>query len=66
MEEKVENAKSKTEQANIMGINIPEDDYWGDYSSRICGGVGGATVGNSTKEKVAVFQEKKFDSKVHQ
>ena len=65
MEEKVENAKSKTEQAKIMGVKVPENDYWGNYSSKICGGVGGATVDNSTKEDVGTFQEKKFDSKVN-
>ena len=32
MEGKIENAKNKTEQAKIMGVKIPEDDYWGDYS----------------------------------
>ena len=32
-----------------MGVKIPENDYWGDYSSKICGGVGGAENGNSTK-----------------
>ena len=65
MEEKIENAKSKTEQAKIMGIKIPENDYWGDYSSKACGGVGGATVSNSIKDDVAIFEEKKFDSKVN-
>lgn len=51
MEEKIEKAKSKTEQAKIMGIKIPDNDYWGDYSSKACGGVGGATGSNSIKDK---------------
>ncbi len=51
MEEKVEDAKTKTEQAKIIGIKIPENDYWGNYSSRTCGGVGGATESNSVKDK---------------
>ena len=58
MEKKIETAKSKTEQAEIMGIKIPEDDYWGDYSSRTCGGVGGATVANSTKDDASSFEKK--------
>lgn len=49
MNEKLENAKNKTEQAAIMGVKIPNNDYWGDYSSKICGGVGGAKSGNYTK-----------------
>ena len=58
MEEKIENAKSKAKQAEIMGIKIPKDNYWGDYSSRTCGGVGGATVGNSTKDDASSFEKK--------
>jgi hypothetical protein len=49
MSEKIDNAKNKTEQAAIMGVKIPDNDYWGDYSSKICGGVGGAINGNSKK-----------------
>ena len=54
MNEKLDNAKlgsakNKTEQAGIMGVKIPGNDYWGDYSSKICGGVGGAKNGNSAE-----------------
>jgi len=58
MEEKLENAKSKAEQALIMGVKIPEDGYWGDYSSKTCGGVGGAESGNFTKDAVASFEQR--------
>ena len=52
MNEKVNNAKNKTEQAKIMGVKIPKNDYWGDFSSKICGSVGGAAGDNATKEDV--------------
>ncbi|MBZ9633854.1 small, acid-soluble spore protein, alpha/beta type [Clostridium sp. FP1] len=49
MNEKINNAKNKTQQAQLMGVKIPEDDYWGDYSSKTCGSIGGATSNNSIK-----------------
>lgn len=58
MDEKINNAENKTEQAKILGIKIPEDDYWGDYSSKVCGSVGGAIGGNFTKNAVASFEQK--------
>ncbi|HEY8805004.1 MAG TPA: small, acid-soluble spore protein, alpha/beta type [Clostridium sp.] len=57
MGEKINNAKNKTEQAKIMGIKIPEDGYWGDYSSRTCGGVGGGKSDNFTKDTVVDFEQ---------
>ncbi len=50
MDKKIENAKSKTDQAKILGVKIPEDEYWGNYSSKICGSVGGAISDKSTKK----------------
>lgn len=58
MDEKINNAKDKTEQAKLMGIKLPEDNYWGDYSSRTCGSVGGAIGGNFTKNAVISFEQK--------
>ncbi|MBZ9686123.1 alpha/beta-type small acid-soluble spore protein [Clostridium estertheticum] len=58
MDEKIEYAKSKTDQAKMLGVKIPEDGYWGDYSSKICGSVGGAMSDNSTKGDVATSNEK--------
>ena len=65
MKEKIENAKSTTEQAKLMWIKIPEDDYWSYYSSRTFGGVGGTTVSNSTKDDVAIWEEKRFNTRVN-
>jgi hypothetical protein len=58
MDERVNNMKSKTEQAIAMGIEIPKDGYWGDRSSRECGMVGGAIGGNFTKDAVTEFERK--------
>ncbi len=58
MDEKIANAKTKTEQAELMGIELPEDDYWGEVSSKVCGMVGGAKGGNFTKEAVESFEKK--------
>lgn len=58
MDEKVNKADSKTEQAMQMGINIPEDGYWGNVSSKVCGMVGGAQGGNFTREAVKAFEKK--------
>lgn len=34
----------KYETANELGIQVPQDDYWGTLSSRDCGAVGGNMV----------------------
>lgn len=34
----------KYEVARELGINIPEDNYWGDIPSAQCGAVGGHMV----------------------
>lgn len=57
MLEKIENAKDKTEQARLIGVKIPEDDYWGDYTSKTCGSVGGATSGNLTKDSTSSLEQ---------
>ncbi len=36
--------KFKTEMAKEVGIEAPADGYWGNYSSRDCGSVGGHMV----------------------
>ncbi|MGH4123251.1 MAG: small, acid-soluble spore protein, alpha/beta type [Clostridium sp.] len=58
MDDKIDKAKSKTDQAKIMGVKIPEDGYWGDYTSKTCGSVGGATSGNFTKDAGTTSNEK--------
>ena len=65
MKEKIESAKNRTEQAKLMWIRIPEDDYWSYYSSRTSDGVGGITMSNSIKDDDAILEEKKFYSKVN-
>lgn len=39
-------------QAVKNGIDIPEDGYWGDIPSNICGKYGGAEAGNLNIDKV--------------
>jgi small acid-soluble spore protein A (major alpha-type SASP) len=34
----------KYEVARNIGINVPDDDYWGDIPARQCGAVGGQMV----------------------
>ena len=58
MNEEVHNAKTKTKQAKIMGIKIPENYYWGDSNSKICGSVGGAKGDNDTKQAITNSNEK--------
>jgi hypothetical protein len=43
----------KWEVASELGINIPNQDYWGDVSSKDCGSVGG----NMVKKMVKSYQE---------
>lgn len=58
MDEKINNMKTKTEQAIAMGIQIPQDGYWGYRTSRECGMVGGAVGGNFTREAIRNFENK--------
>ena len=46
MDEKINNTKNKTEQAEMMEIKMPEHRYWGDYD------------GNLTKDAIASFEQK--------
>ena len=55
MDEKINNAKSKTKQAELMGVKIPKDSDWNKYSSKICGSVGGAET--FTKDAVKYGEE---------
>ena len=34
----------KYEVANEIGVKVPEDNYWGNMTSRECGSVGGYMV----------------------
>jgi hypothetical protein len=58
MDEKINKLNNKTEQAMAMGIEIPNDGYWGNKSSRECGMVGGTAGGNFTKEAVEEFEKR--------
>lgn len=37
-------AQFKYEIADEIGVNVPEDGYWGERTSRECGSVGGYMV----------------------
>ena len=52
MVEKIEKAKTKTQQAELMGIKTPKDGDWSNYSSKVCGSVGGATGDTLTKDTI--------------
>ena len=54
----MENAKSKEELAEEIGFKIPEDGYWGNVPSRLCGLVGGALGGEAVKTAVEDFENK--------
>jgi len=51
-------ARSKEELANEIGFKIPEDGYWGNVPSRLCGLVGGALGGEAVKTAVEDFEKK--------
>ena len=50
MDEKINNVKNITEQAELTGINTPNDGDLGNYSSKACG--------NFTKDAVSSFEWK--------
>ncbi|MBU3075200.1 small, acid-soluble spore protein, alpha/beta type [Clostridium estertheticum] len=52
MDEIINRAKNKTQQARLMGIKTPEDGDWSNYSSKTCGSVGGALGDTFNKEAV--------------
>ncbi|MBU3181412.1 small, acid-soluble spore protein, alpha/beta type [Clostridium psychrophilum] len=56
MDEKINNVKSRTEQANLMGIKTSKDIDWGNYSSKTCGSVGGATKESPTKDESSILK----------
>lgn len=58
MDEKVEKLKTKTEQAKLMGIKTPKDGDWSNYSSKICGSVGGASGEAFNNDTVSSFESK--------
>lgn len=50
--------KTRTEEAIEMGVKIPEDGYWGNVPSKICGAVGGAIGGEMMKRMVEAYEKK--------
>ena len=51
-----EKPNTRYEEAIEMGVKIPEDGYWGDVPSRICGAVGGAIGGNEVRNAVEAYE----------
>ncbi|MBW9153023.1 small, acid-soluble spore protein, alpha/beta type [Clostridium estertheticum] len=62
MDEIINRAKNKTQQARLIGIKTPEDGDWSNYSSKNCGSVGGALGDTFNKEAVS-DNESKSDKK---
>lgn len=58
MKEIINELNTKSEQAKELGINLPDDGYWGNTSSKVCGMIGGAEGGNFTKNAVQAFEER--------
>ncbi|MBE6066731.1 alpha/beta-type small acid-soluble spore protein [Clostridium sp. BSD9I1] len=63
MDETLNQLHNKTDQAIVMGIEIPKDGYWGNKTSKECGMVGGATGGNFTKNAVESFEKNLVEKK---
>lgn len=63
MDEKINKLNSKSEQAKELGIQKPKDGDWSNVSSKVCGMVGGAEIGNFTKNAVQTFEENLVDKK---
>jgi hypothetical protein len=55
---KMSRTSSKSELAKELGIKVPEDGYWGNMSSRVCGLVGGAVGGNLVKDAIRSYEVK--------
>lgn len=51
-----ETAKTKTELAQELGIQVPKDDYWGNMTTKTCGTVGGAIGGNKVRAAIESFE----------
>ncbi|MCM0648338.1 alpha/beta-type small acid-soluble spore protein [Clostridium swellfunianum] len=51
----------RLEEAIKDGVKIPEDGYWGNVPSKICGAYGGAIGGNMVKEAIESFENKLTD-----
>ncbi|MCB2359147.1 small, acid-soluble spore protein, alpha/beta type [Clostridium estertheticum] len=62
MDEIINRAKNKTQQARLMGIKTPEDGDWSNYSSKTCGSVGGA-LGDTFNKEAFSDNESKLDKK---
>ena len=63
MDEKINKLNSKSEQAKELGIQKPKGGDWSNVSSKVCGMVGGAEIGNFTKNAVQNFEENLVDKK---
>ena len=61
MDEKTNELSTKSEQAKALNIPLPKDGNWSNMSSKVCGMVGGAEIGNFTKNAVKSFEEKLAD-----
>lgn len=48
----------RLEEALKAGVKIPENGYWGDMPSKICGAFGGATNGDMEKGAVESSENK--------
>lgn len=57
MDERINKLNTKSEQARALGISEPKDGDWSNMSSKVCGMIGGAEIGNFTKNAVLVFEE---------
>lgn len=51
----------RLEEAIKDGVKIPENGYWGNVPSKICGAYGGAIGGNMVKEAIESFENKLTD-----
>lgn len=49
--------RMRNEIANELAINVPNDDYWGNVSSRDCGRVGGRIGGPMVRKMIQMAEE---------
>lgn len=50
-------ADSRDELAAKAGIKVPEDGYWGDVPSKVCGIVGGAKGGEKVRTAIENYEK---------
>lgn len=49
--------RMRNEIAGELALNVPNDDYWGNVSSRDCGRVGGKIGGKMVREMIRMAEE---------